>query len=104
MRHRWTKMRPLHAMLLHRDAGLAEILPGIGTCRGLPGCEILCAGLAAVHLAQGLNGWNPARSFLRGMPGGWDRNRRGLAPKRWITRKAEARLRASALPIRKRGC
>jgi hypothetical protein len=22
--------------------------------------------LAAIHLAQGLNGWNPARSFLRG--------------------------------------
>src|ERR1700730_6471741 len=56
MRHRWTKMRPLHAMLLHRDAGLAEILPGSCTCRGLPGRDVLCAGLAAVHLAQGLNG------------------------------------------------
>src|SRR5580704_7592986 len=56
MRHRWTKMHSLHAMLLHRDAGLAEILPGIGACRGLPGREVLRAGLAAVHLAQGLNG------------------------------------------------
>src|ERR1700732_4119858 len=37
------------------------------------------------------------------MPGGRDSNRRGLAPKRWTTRKAEARLRASARPIRKKG-
>jgi hypothetical protein len=35
----------------NRDAGLAEILPGSGACRGLPGREVLCAGLAAIHLA-----------------------------------------------------
>src|SRR5437660_12072252 len=82
MRHRWAKMHSLHTMLLHRDAGLAEILPGSGACRELPGREVLRAGLAAVHLAQGVKGRKEAENKKGRSPapgfGDADKEKKGL--------------------------